>query len=353
MAAPQGTSQVFMRRRRRLVPAPMSPRTGPAPPSRLSAPRALARSHPICSRLRMPRHPHARASAVPDTRGACFRVRTRVLAHFVHGHAASLATECAPFGRVSRRHCGASESRIERDPPRDPVGSGRARGWQVSLRDVFPCANGFLRTVGLRASAAHLRTHSPVCSSPRDEERRLRRGKLRATPVFCVQWPRHARILHGNSAVDVPETPCFVRGHPRRPHAPGRREIPPPGRANQGDVRDTPNQKPMICFSRAYVRARRQPVGVWSRRQDIEGAICTLSQCPCRCRHTYAQQIDFAHSRPDSYRIPSSVESGGAVNKCTDSDANLPSSDREDTAIYRPGETIYSNECVAAVYLAC
>lgn len=208
MAAPQGTSQVFMRRRRRLVPAPISPRTGPAPPSRLSAPRALARSHPICSRLRTPRHTHARAraSAAPDTRGACFRVRTRVLAHFVHGRTASLATECAPFGRVSRRRWGASESRIERDPPHEPVGSGRARGWQVSLRDVSPCTDGFLHTVGFRASAAHLRTLSPACSSPRDEERCLRCDKLRATPVFCVQRPRHARILHGNSAVDVPKT---------------------------------------------------------------------------------------------------------------------------------------------------
>lgn len=87
MAAPQGTSHLFMRHRCRLVPAPMSPRTGPAPPSRLSAPRALARSHPIRARLRTLRHPHARASAAPDTRGACFRVRARVLAHFVQGHA--------------------------------------------------------------------------------------------------------------------------------------------------------------------------------------------------------------------------------------------------------------------------
>ncbi|KAL1937208.1 hypothetical protein VTO73DRAFT_14461 [Trametes versicolor] len=93
-----------------------------------SAPRALARSHPICSQLRTPQYTHARASAAPDTCGGCFRVRTRALAHFVHGHAASLATECAPFGCVSRRRWGASKSRIERDPPRDLIGSGLTRG---------------------------------------------------------------------------------------------------------------------------------------------------------------------------------------------------------------------------------
>ncbi|EIW54563.1 uncharacterized protein TRAVEDRAFT_74568 [Trametes versicolor FP-101664 SS1] len=179
-------------------------------------PRALARSHPICSRLRMPRHTHARAraSAAPDTRGMCFSVRMRVLAHFVHGHAASLATECAPFGRVSRRRWGASESRIERDPPRDPVGSGRARGWQVNLRDVSPCADGFLRTVGSRASAAHLRTLSPACSSPRNEGKRLRCDKLRATPSFvcsglgthgyCTGTPPSTSRRHPVSCAAIP-----------------------------------------------------------------------------------------------------------------------------------------------------
>lgn len=174
----------------------------------------------------------------PYARTCSFRARPRRV----------VATECAPFGRVSRRRWGVSESRIERDPPREPVGSGRARGWQVSLRDVSPCADGFLWTVEFRASAVYLRTLSPTCSSSRDEERCLRCDKLRATPVFCVQWPRHARILHGNSAVDVPETPCFVRVHPHRPHAPGTTRNPAAKTCESGQRSRHPKSKAHDLF---------------------------------------------------------------------------------------------------------
>lgn len=134
----------------------------------------------------------SRSARRMDTRGERLRVRARVLAHFVQGHAAPLATECVPLGRVSRRRWGAS-SHIEQDPPRDP--SGLARGWQVRLRGMSPRPDGFLRIIGRRASAPHLCVHPP--SRPR---------------VLDILRERYAALNHHRGATTFALCPSFACG---------------------------------------------------------------------------------------------------------------------------------------------
>ncbi|KAL1946988.1 hypothetical protein VTO73DRAFT_13949 [Trametes versicolor] len=162
------------------------------------------------------------------------------------GHAATLTTECAPFGRVSRLRRGAS-SRIERHrAPRSGRAPGKwpARRWQDSGRVRATCVRvppgaRVLETARYAARARPL--DIPLRAAPRQDHQILELrpyfacGGLGAHKYRTGTPPLTFRV---HTRTVVPGTPYFVHG---RAHAPGRREIRPPRRADPGQVRDTPN----------------------------------------------------------------------------------------------------------------
>ncbi len=159
--------------------SPTSPHIDPAPPFRPFRPsRILVRSHPStlgygCLDIHMrerERRPARRMPAVsPRT-----SVRVSTPAYLLISCGATRPRSARPSG--ASHVCVEARYRVSRPTARPDwdrlPGSGPARGWQVSLRDVSPCADGVLNTVGLGVSAGRLRTRSPGCSSARNGQAR-------------------------------------------------------------------------------------------------------------------------------------------------------------------------------------